>query len=52
VREEQHWQFCQQFVFIPKGKGALMMSVPSFDRIKGIAAGMDSFDFKSRDDRF
>jgi len=37
VREEQHWQSGQQFVFIPKGKGMLMMPVPSFEQLKGIA---------------
>lgn len=52
VREEQHWQAGQQFVFIPKGKGMLMMPVPSFEQLKGIAAGADSSDFRDRDDRF
>ncbi len=52
VREEQHWQSGQQFVFIPKGKGILMMPVPSFEQLKGIAAGADSSDFRDRDDRF
>jgi AbrB family looped-hinge helix DNA binding protein len=52
VREEQHWQSGQQFVFIPKGKGMLMMPVPSFEQLKGIAAGADSSDFRDRDDRF
>ncbi|MGZ8159603.1 MAG: AbrB/MazE/SpoVT family DNA-binding domain-containing protein [Methylobacter sp.] len=52
VREEQHWQSGQQFVFIPKGKGMLMMPVPSFEQLKGIASGADSSDFRDRDDRF
>ena len=29
VREEQHWEAGQEFVFIPKGKGVLVMPVPS-----------------------
>jgi AbrB family looped-hinge helix DNA binding protein len=28
VREEQHWKVGQEFVFIPKGKGVLLMPVP------------------------
>jgi len=52
VREEQHWQAGQQFVFIPKGKGMLVMPVPSFEQLKGIAAGANAADFRDRDDRF
>ena len=40
VREEQHWQSGQQFVFIPKGKGILIMPIPSFEELNGIAAGL------------
>lgn len=52
VREEQHWQSSQQSVFIPKGKGMLMMPAPNFEQFKGIAAGVDSSDFRDRNDRF
>lgn len=52
VREEQHWQSGQQFVFIPKGKGILLMPVPSLEQLKGIAADADSSDFRDRNDRF
>jgi AbrB family looped-hinge helix DNA binding protein len=52
VREEQHWQAGQQFVFIPKGKGMLVMPVPSFDELRGIAVGADLTDFRDRNDRF
>lgn len=52
VREEQHWQFGQQFVFIPKGKGILIMPLPSLEQLKGIAAGTDPTNFRDRDDRF
>jgi AbrB family looped-hinge helix DNA binding protein len=48
VREEQHWQSGQQFVFIPKGKGTLLMPVPSLEQLKGIASGADSSDFRGR----
>lgn len=52
VREEQQWQSGQQFVFIPKGKGILVMPVPSLEQLKGIAAGADSTDYRDRNDRF
>ena len=52
VREEQHWQAGQQFVFIPKGKGILIIPIPSFEQLKGMAAGADSTNFRDRDDRF
>jgi AbrB family looped-hinge helix DNA binding protein len=52
VREEQHWQSGQQFVFIPKGKGILIMPVLSFEQLKGIAAGADPTNFRDRNDRF
>ena len=52
VREEQHWQSGQQFVFIPKGKGMLIMPVPSLEELKGIAAGADPTNFRDRTDKF
>ncbi|MDO9051777.1 MAG: AbrB/MazE/SpoVT family DNA-binding domain-containing protein [Methylotenera sp.] len=52
VREELHWQSGQQFVFIPKGKGMLVMPVPSFEQLNGIAAGADSSNYRDLDDRF
>jgi AbrB family looped-hinge helix DNA binding protein len=32
VREEQHWQAGQEFVFIPKGKGVLVMPLPELSQ--------------------
>jgi AbrB family looped-hinge helix DNA binding protein len=52
VREEQHWQAGQQFVFIPKGKGMLVMPLPSFDELKGIAKGADTSNYRDRNDRY
>jgi AbrB family looped-hinge helix DNA binding protein len=39
VRDEQRWQAGQEFVFIPKGKGVLLMPVPEFEQLAGIAQG-------------
>lgn len=52
VREEQHWQAGQEFVFIPKGKGVLVMPVPEAAELAGIAAGASTDDFRDRKDRF
>lgn len=52
VREEQHWQAGQQFVFIPKGMGMLVMPVPSFDELRGVAKGADTSNYRDRDDQY
>ncbi len=52
VREEQHWQSGQQFVFIPKGKGMLVMPVPSLSQLSGIATNANPAEFRDRNDRF
>ncbi|PKM08605.1 MAG: AbrB family transcriptional regulator [Betaproteobacteria bacterium HGW-Betaproteobacteria-13] len=52
VREEQHWEAGQEFVFIPKGKGVLVMPVPEMAQLAGIARGARTDDFRDRKDRF
>jgi AbrB family looped-hinge helix DNA binding protein len=52
VREEQHWQAGQEFVFIPKGKGVLLMPVPDLESLGGIARGANPSDVRDRADRF
>ncbi|MBP7064097.1 AbrB/MazE/SpoVT family DNA-binding domain-containing protein [Ferrovibrio sp.] len=52
VREEQHWQAGQEFVFIPKGKGVLMMPVPKLEQLAGIAKGARTDDYRDRKDRY
>ena len=39
VREELHWEVGQEFVFIPKDKGVLVLPVPKLDDLAGIARG-------------
>ena len=51
VREAQHWRAGQEFVFIPKGKGVLMMPVPSLRALAGIAKGACMDDVRDRQDR-
>lgn len=52
VRDTLHWSAGQEFVFIPKGKGVLLMPVPSFDELAGIAKGARTEDWRDREDRF
>jgi len=52
VREEQHWESGQEFVFIPKGKGVLVMPVPELDELAGLATGADAEGYRDRQDRF
>lgn len=52
VREEQHWEAGQEFVFIPKGKGLLMMPVPELEQLSGIAKGARTDDYRDRGDRY
>jgi AbrB family looped-hinge helix DNA binding protein len=52
VREEKHWQAGQEFVFIPKGKGVLMMPVPELDQLVGAAKGARKDGYRDRKDRY
>jgi AbrB family looped-hinge helix DNA binding protein len=52
VREEQHWEAGQEIVFIPKGKGVLMMPVPELGQLAGIAKGARKDDYRDREDRY
>ena len=52
VREAQHWKAGQEFVFIPKGKGVLVMPVPELDEIAGIAKGANKTNYRDRKDRY
>lgn len=52
IREEQRWQAGQEFVFIPKGKGVLVMPVPGLEELAGIAKGANKDDYRDREDRF
>lgn len=52
VREELHWKAGQELVFIPKGKGVLVIPVPSLDELAGIAKGASTEGFRDRQDRY
>ena len=52
VREEQHWEAGQQFAFIPKGNGVLVMPVPALEQLAGLAKGAKATDYRDRKDRY
>ena len=52
VREEKHWEAGQEFVFIPKGKGVLVMPVPELNQLAGIAKGANKENYRERKDRY
>ena len=52
VREDQRWQAGQEFVFIPKGHGVLLMPGPEFEQLAGIAKGARNLSIRDRKDRY
>lgn len=52
IREAQHWEAGQEFAFIPKGAGVLLVPVPDFDELAGMAAGADPEGYRDRNDRY
>ena len=52
VRDEQQWKAGQEFVFIPKGKGVLVMPVPELAQLAGIAKGAKTDGYRERADRY
>jgi len=52
VREAQNWKAGQEFVFIPKGAGVLLVPVPEVEELYGIGIGAKSENIRDRRDRF
>lgn len=52
VREEQCWQAGQEFAFIPKGTGVLLIPAPELSQLAGIAEGASKEGYRDRDDRY
>ena len=52
IRDEVHWGAGQTFVFIPKGKGVLVMPIPDFAELAGIAKGASTESYRDRGDRY
>jgi AbrB family looped-hinge helix DNA binding protein len=52
VRDEFHWEAGQEFVFIPKDKGVLVMPVPELHELAGMAKGARKEGYRDRKDRY
>ncbi len=52
VREARKWKAGQEFAFIPKGSGVLLVPVPERDQLAGIAKGAKPENYRDRTDRF
>jgi AbrB family looped-hinge helix DNA binding protein len=51
VRTAQDWRAGQQFAFIPKGAGVLIVPVPRAADLAGIAKGAKAENYRDRQDR-
>ena len=52
VRNAHHWKPGQEFAFIPKGTGVLLVPVPEREALFGIAKGANTEDYRDRQDRY
>jgi AbrB family looped-hinge helix DNA binding protein len=52
VRDEMGWKAGQKFAFVPKGKGVILVPVPTWDELRGIAKGADPTGYRDRNDRY
>jgi len=52
ILDAQHWQAGQEFVFIPKGKGVLVMPVAELGQLADIAKGASKDGYRDRSDRY
>ena len=51
VRAPRHWRAGQEFAFIPKGEGVLLVPVPKPDDLAGLARGASPEGYRDRTDR-
>jgi AbrB family looped-hinge helix DNA binding protein len=51
VRTARHWKAGQEFAFIPKGEGVLLVPVPKREDLAGLARGANPRDYRDRTDR-
>ena len=52
VRDARKWKAGQEFAFIPKGTGVLLVPVPERGELAGIARCANAEDYRDRNDRF
>ena len=52
VREAKGWKAGQEFAFVPRDGGIMLVPVPTIDELRGIARGADPTGYRDRDDRY
>jgi AbrB family looped-hinge helix DNA binding protein len=52
IRDDLDWKAGQELVFIPKGKGVLLMPVPELEQLAGMAEGAQTEGYRDRQDRY
>jgi len=52
VRAAKAWKAGQEFAFIPKGEGMLLVPVPKLQALGGSAKGAKASQYRDRHDRF
>ncbi len=51
VRMARHWEAGQEFAFLPKGEGVLLVPVPKPEDLAGLARGATPDGYRDRSDR-
>jgi AbrB family looped-hinge helix DNA binding protein len=52
VRHENGWRAGQEFAFVPRGKGVVLVPIPTLEELRGIARGSDPTGYRDRHDRY
>lgn len=52
VRDQTRWKAGQEFAFIPKGQGVLLVPVRDINELRGIARGARPSGYRNRNDRY
>jgi AbrB family looped-hinge helix DNA binding protein len=52
VRTARRWKAGQEFAFVPKGEGVLLVPVPKLEDLAGVARGATLENYRDRTDRF
>ena len=52
VREANRWRPGQEFAFVPRGRGVVLVPVPTLDELFGSAKGANPDNYRDRSDRF
>jgi AbrB family looped-hinge helix DNA binding protein len=51
IRASRNWAAGQEFAFIPKGTGVLLVPVPDIEQLSGVARGAKPDGYRDRTDR-